>query len=73
VQLEKDGTTSWMWEPDLVEVPDVVMPLPVPALRWRQIAPKFQMPVIKMEPIKLPKIVTPRFILPAVRIHPRAV
>jgi serine protease Do len=73
VQLEKDGTTSWMWDPDLVEMPGVVTPMLAPALRWRQIAPKFQMPVIKMAPFKLPKLVTPSFKLAPIRIKPRAV
>jgi serine protease Do len=73
VQLEKDGTTSWTWGPDQFEMPDVVTPMPAPALRWRQIAPKIQMPVIKIAPIRLPKIVTPRIKLAPIRIKPRAV
>jgi membrane-associated protease RseP (regulator of RpoE activity) len=73
VQLEKDSTTSWMWGPDLIEMSDVVTPMPAPALRWRQIAPIFHMPVIKMAPFKLPKIVTPSIKLAPIRIKPRAV
>jgi serine protease Do len=73
LQLEKEGTTSWTWGPDQIEMPDVVTPMPMPALRWRQIAPKFRMPVIKIAPVRLPKLITPRIKLPAIRIKPRAV
>ncbi len=73
LQLEKDGTTSWVLDSESFDPHAVITPMIVPTFRWENFAPVIRMPEIKMAPLKMPKIVIPTIKMPVWRIRNRAV